>query len=160
MWISLSDSSYVTTPVEKWLISSADMQKWFKWSWGHFALHCLCLSGYICMCVCVTVCAVCHSGGCYCCHCVADGSDVSLAWVTQHIYHSSAARVMMNTFPPLVLNAQTDRRCISVSVWYSMYAHLHTCTNWIHGAITAATARFRLFLSSTSFFLIKLTWGH
>ncbi len=58
MWISLSDSSYVTTPVEKWLISSADMQKWFKWSWGHFALHCLCLSGYICMCVCYSMCCL------------------------------------------------------------------------------------------------------
>lgn len=32
------------------------MQKWYKWSWRHFAQHCLCLSErtYMCVCVCVT----------------------------------------------------------------------------------------------------------
>ena len=40
----------------KWLISSTDKQKWYKWSWGHFARLYLCLLGDIYICVCVCVC--------------------------------------------------------------------------------------------------------
>ena len=40
----------------KWLISSTDKQKWYKWSWGHFARRYLCSSGDMCVCVCVCVC--------------------------------------------------------------------------------------------------------
>lgn len=85
----------------KWLISSTDKQKWYKWSWGHFARRYLCLLGGVCVCVLqyvlsVTVEAAATRS--------ADGSYVSPAWVTQHIYHSSAARVTLNAFPPLVLH--------------------------------------------------------
>lgn len=39
----------------KWLISSTDKQKWYKWSWGHFARCYLCLFGGVCVCVCLAM---------------------------------------------------------------------------------------------------------
>lgn len=79
---------------------------------------CICIWQFIkpIMCMCVAECFVTVEAAATV---SADGSYVCLAWVTQRIYHSSAACVMKNTFLPLDLYTQTHtfHKFISSSVW-------------------------------------------
>lgn len=101
----------------KWLISFTDEQKVVQMKPWTF---CSTLSVFIRI---YTVCMCCLSLW-RLLPLSADGSYVSLAWVIWYIYHSSAACVMMNTFPPLDLYTKTFYSFISLSVKYiCIYTH-------------------------------------
>lgn len=119
LWISLSDNSYVTTAVES---DSSPPQtcKSVTNEAGNSLHHTVCtyLDIYVCV-WCASVRA--HGTGPVACvlqyvlsvtvdaaaSVSADGSDVCLPWVTQHIYHSLAGCVIVNAFLSLVLHTQT-----------------------------------------------------
>ena len=143
----------------KWLISSTDKQKWYKWSWGHFARRYLCSSGdmcvcacvracvraCVCVCVCVTVCVVCHSGGC--CHSVcwwllclssmSHSTHLSFLGCPCHAECFSAPGLAHIKHIPGFYQCVFSQR---------IHTLLHTCTNpWSHHASKSKSMMFFFF---------------
>ncbi len=151
MWIRLSDSSYVTTAVE----SDSSLPQTCKSGTneaGDILHHTVCVYQgiYVCMCVCVCV--------CYSMCCLSQRR--LLLPVCRLMAPMSLLRESLNTFIipqlpvswwilfcPWTCTHITHYRFISsVRHGKTIYAHLHTCTHWIHGAVMQAATRFFFFL--------------